>query len=124
MNICGAFSFRGGLGHQQQGEYNRGELLQNLRVVYTGKWVTLKDFWLRMNDKINQTNQLLQAVRIHKPEEHVLGMLPDEFVYQYRVNLYGKEWTVYKSYSCFKSLRDEVECVLLPGAVVGGSYFR
>lgn len=68
-----------------------------------------------MMNKVAQANQLMQAQRIIRPEEHVLGMLPDEFVYQYRVFMFGKEWTIYKSYSCFKELRDDVIKIFTPG---------
>lgn len=55
--IIGAFEFRGGVGHQEQCQYNVDELLGNLEIKFTGKIYTSKQFFERLERKIFKTNK-------------------------------------------------------------------
>ncbi len=94
-NIIGQFKFRGGLGHQEQVDYDIPDILQNLKIEFRKKTYSTERFWSKLNRKINLANEMMGEVRIHLPEEHVAERLRDkeETIFKYRVHLYGRKWS-------------------------------
>lgn len=88
------FRFRGGIGHQEQGQYNIPDIMKNLRIDLTGKSYRAVDFVNRMYRKIHKTNQRMQVERVRLPESESLNnnLREEDHVFKYKVTLYGRTW--------------------------------
>lgn len=95
QKLLGQFRFRGGLGHQEQFEYDIADIMADLKVEFRRQTYSTSGFWQKMSEDINRANELMGEVRINLPQENVSERLKDkeDIIFKYKVYLYGKHWS-------------------------------
>lgn len=123
--IRDAFSFRGGIGHQQQGMYDYQDVIQNLQVEYRKKYYSSKAYVDRLKYKIEKTNKIMQEERVMLPNEDIYYFLDiRDYVFKYKVSMYNRHWSIHKSFSQFRELQKDIFSLKDRYMNSGGNYVQ
>ena len=73
--------------------YEMEKIRSNFHLEYIGESYNTNNFFSMVMQKIYNVNQEMKEERIKAGGVNIMGNLPQDVIYKFRVVLYGKGWT-------------------------------
>ncbi len=89
------------------------DIRARLNLTFEGTALTSTDFLKMVLSKIDEVNERLKGQRIHVKDSSIDKYVPPDFIFKFRVSLFGREWTIYQGFTHFQQLAADLK--KLPG---------